>query len=234
MKRTHRSRPSSGWTDPYFAVGLLIPLCVGILLVAPWSGSTPDPDVAGVARALDTLEISHRRGAGPVMVVEFADFACDGCAAAHELTEPLLASHVQRGAATHVVYDIPLTGNPAGLAAARVGLCLGADPAADLWRFRDQVYRHRDQWRHASDPLPALVSLAAAAGADPARLAVCLDVEAEREVLRLEAGVQAAIQGGIASIPLWTVDGVRVGPRTFARALEEAAAQNPEGGMPSP
>jgi protein-disulfide isomerase len=232
MKRTRRSRPRFGWPDPYFAIGLFIPLGVGILLVSPWSEPPPDPDVTAVARSLDTLGISHRRGEGPVIVVEFADFACDGCAAAHELTEPLLASHVQRGDVTHVVYDLPLTGNPAGMVAARVGHCVGADPAANRWRFRDQVYRYRDEWKHASDPLPPLVDLATAAGADPTRLSLCLDVEAERQVHRLEAGVQTAIQAGVSSVPLWTVDGRRVGARTFARALAEAAAGNSGVGVP--
>jgi hypothetical protein len=44
--------------------------------------------------------------------------------------------------------------------------------------------------------------------------------------------VQTAIQAGITSVPLWTVDGRRVGARTFARALAEASAGNPEVGVP--
>jgi protein-disulfide isomerase len=118
-------------------------------------------------------------------------------------------------ARTHIVYDLPLTGDPAGLVAARVARCLGADPASDPWRFRDQVYRSRDEWRHASDPLPPLINLAYAAGADPARLAVCLEVEPERQMHRLEAGVQTAIQAGVTSIPLWVERGTFVAFRLF-------------------
>lgn len=108
-------------------------------------------------------DASHKQGAGPVQVVEFGDFQCPACGAAHPNVKQLLKDF--DGKVAFYFRNYPLTNiHPNALAAAEA-----AEAAGDqnkYWEMHDKLYEAQTEWSTLSNPTDKFVEYATALGLD--------------------------------------------------------------------
>lgn len=216
--------------DPYFAIGVLAALLVGAAIYAKRSGS-PGPlaevpaTVLAELKSLKLMETAGPAGAR-VKVVEVGDYECPACAAAHEKTWPVIQRYLRDGSVSFSAYDLPLPSHRNAIPAAVAAGCTAAQSEERFWSYRDRLFRNRDRWVGAYPVEPALVRLAAEAGADTAALRSCVEREGSQRAEALTRAWTAASAEGVRAIPAWTVNGKTVAwpdlEPAIRNALEEA------------
>jgi protein-disulfide isomerase len=165
------------------------------------------------------------RGEAPVTLVEYGDFQCPYCYAAHPI---VLALEKQLGANLRFVFrNFPLTElHPHALHAAEAAESVAAqagEPA--YWRMHHAIYEHQQDSPDALDDAH-LARYAAEAGGDPDQVA--LDLDNEAQVKRVRSDFESGVRSGVNGTPTFFINGVRfegdwTNVRQFASALEDAA-----------
>lgn len=83
---------------------------------------------------------------GEVVVIEYADFACPGCASFSELGKQLVNDESVAGGVKFIFRNLPILGNYS------VEAAVAAEAAADqgkFWQMHDQLYSNQTVWRLA-------------------------------------------------------------------------------------
>lgn len=168
------------------------------------------------------------RADAPVTLVEYGDFQCPYCFAAHPI---VVALQKQLGANLRFVFrNFPLNElHPHALHAAEAAESVAAhagEPA--YWRMHHAIFEHQQDSRDALDDAH-LASYAAQAGGDPDQVA--LDLENEAQVKRVRSDFESGVRSGVNGTPTFFINGVRfegdwTNVRQFASALEGAAHSN--------
>jgi protein-disulfide isomerase len=160
----------------------------------------------GQTADLESVGVILGRTDAPVVIVEYADFACSACAEFAGDTWPaLLHDYVETGVVRwHLVpFELGFRNSEEG---ARAGMC--AASLDRFWPMHDLLYARREEWEGERRPKAALVAIAIDAGVDPAAFQACYESDAMREPL--EAANRAARSEGIRGTPTFFVNGVRV------------------------
>ncbi len=160
---------------------------------------------------------NHVRGpaAAPVTLVEYGDYECPPCGAAHPVVGELRRRLGDR--LRFAFRHFPLAGiHPHATDAAEAAEAAGAQGA--FWEMHDRLYRRQDRLEPED-----LVGLADALGLDPGRFA--RDLETRAHAARVRADVASGERSGVEGTPTFFVNGRRhTGPhdaRTLAAALDE-------------
>jgi protein-disulfide isomerase len=142
---------------------------------------------------------------GPLVVVEFSDYACPFCAKAHDETKALLAGRTD---VTLVKRHFPLDSkcnpavkrpiHPQACELARAAIC--AEEQGKLQAMDDALFRNQAAKRPVEE-------VAAAVGLDPERLRRCL--AAPSTDARLRSDIDAALRAGLDATPTYLVQGRR-------------------------
>ncbi len=186
------------------------------------------------AQTADLTSVGHARGSvdAPVVVIEYADFACSACAVFAETTWPTIErDYIATGIVRwHLIpFELGFRNSREG---ARAGEC-----AADLggfWPMHDLLFDRRSDWEGERRPENALVALAVEAGLDEDAFRRCYDGKDDSDGRdRIEAANRAAKGDGVRATPTFFINGFQVQgalpPETFAELIEAARARTPNG-----
>jgi protein-disulfide isomerase len=156
VDRSKRSRPSqsSTLTPFYLVIGAVAVIGIGVLAFNVFGRQAPvvspvdvEIDPAELAR---TPGVSIGRADAPVVIYEFADFQCPGCAQFAMFTAPLIKERlVAEGLVRYVYYDFPLAHFRHSFLAARAARC--ADEQGRFWDYHDVLYGRQPSWSALPD-----------------------------------------------------------------------------------
>jgi len=133
----------------------------------------------------------------PVTIVEFSDFECPYCGAAHDTVEQVMSSYA--GKVRLVYRQFPLNFHPHAEKAAEASLC-----AADqnkFWEYHDVLFKNQKRL----DPTD-LKAHAGEVGLDAQKFGQCLD--SGQMKARVDADQQAGLQAGVGGTPAFFINGV--------------------------
>ncbi len=121
-----------------FGVGLLLVLLLGYQYWTDRADSRPIFSFEGVTRP-QVYKESPQRGSGDVILFEYADFSCPGCATQQKTIQEIMQTYGFR--VTHVWKDFPFR-SPISLDAAKAGRC--AHEQGKFWQYHDYIFAHQD------------------------------------------------------------------------------------------
>jgi protein-disulfide isomerase len=177
---------------------LLVIVAAGTLLWKVYHPASMAPTSRPPVERVEGLTISgssvtHVRGTGAVVLVEFTDYECPFCARHAQKTGPSIKERLlDAGEIQHVVFNFPL---PMHSRAEKAGEA--AECAAEQGRFWEMHERLFDA--PMALEIPDLVAKADALGLDATRFAQCLKDGVARA--RVRADVEAGQRLGVAATP---------------------------------
>lgn len=159
----------------------------------------------------------------PVTIVEYASLTCPHCATFHKDTLPRLkAEWLDTGKAKLVFRDFPLDG--VALRAAMLARCM---PEDRYFPVLDILFKSKENWAHARDPLAALGGIGRLSGLSQEAVDACFRNEALQKAILAKA-FEAQQQQKIESTPTFVVgtETIRgaVPYEEFDRVLKKAAS----------
>lgn len=106
---------------------------------------------------------SHKTGSGSVQMVEFGDYQCPACGAAHPNVKQLLKDY--EGKITFYFRNFPLT-NIHKNAMAGANAAEAAGDQGKYWEMHDKLYESQKEWSDLADPTDTFVGYAKGLGLD--------------------------------------------------------------------
>jgi protein-disulfide isomerase len=224
--------PSRPGRQPRARAGLLrcaasaaIAIAAAVPAGKPAAAQTATPHPGTTAAGQPATGHAKGRADAPVIVLEFADFACGECARfAAETLPAILNEYVAAGLVQFrfVPFNLGVF-RPGGLAA-RAAECAARQDA--FWPMHDVLYARQREWLARGGQRDRFRRWAGELGLDLARFDACLDDDTIRE--RLDANTDTARTRGVRATPtFWIGDAVLVGAATadrFREVLDAAIA----------
>ena len=175
---------------------------------APDSASLPvaDESAAPFPAELDRYGVSVGSEEAPVVVREFADYQCPGCANFAEASQRLKREYVESGQVRFVYFDLPLRQHANAMPAAMAARCAGDQDS--YWGMHDKLYGLQIEWSGSGDPLAIFTRYANELGLDERRFRRCMTTELHRETI--EQSAEVAQQMRVMSTPTVMVDNIRL------------------------
>jgi protein-disulfide isomerase len=132
-----------------------------------------------------------------VTIVEFSDFECPYCGAAHDTVEKVMNDYA--GKVRLVYRQFPLSFHPHAAKAAEASLC--ALDQGKFWEFHDVLFKN--QKKLAPDDLKAH---ATSVGLDGQKFGACLDSGEKKKAV--DADEAAGAQAGVGGTPAFFINGI--------------------------
>jgi uncharacterized membrane protein/2-hydroxychromene-2-carboxylate isomerase len=188
-----------GATAGVLVAGVAVVLLVAALYPRYWSRAVPRAAGSEVPSGVSSVAMS----AGPIVIVEFSDYACPACARAHAENKVLLAGRPEiRVVRRHFPLDsicnpaLSRRMHPGACDLARVGIC--AEAQGKLEATEDGLFANQV----AKRPVEEVVR---AAGVDLEKLKACLAAPETEE--RLRSDIEAGIRAGLKATPTFIIGG---------------------------
>jgi protein-disulfide isomerase len=226
-------------TPFYIALGVVA--LIGVVVIASQTMGRGTPAMSPVAVDIDPSEVARAPGIAigredaPVVIFEFADFQCPGCAQFATFVAPLVKERlVEPGLVRYVYYDFPLPMHPHAFLASRAGRC--ANEQGRFWDYHDVVYARQPRWSAMRDATDYFVTMAEDIGLNRREFEGCLrsDRYAEEVTRNLRLGESLGVSG----TPTLFINGRRLERIPNFRELEQLvmaeAGQGPRPGDTSP
>lgn len=155
---------------------------------------------------LDKYGVSIGPADAPVVVREFADYQCPGCAVFADSAERLRSEYVDTDKVRFVYFDMPLPQHQNAVPAALAARCAGDQDA--YWRMQELLFDRQGQWQDAQDPKAVFSGYAGELGLQEEPFRQCLRGERHRGAV--ERSMQAAQRMKVSSTPTVYVDNVQL------------------------
>ncbi|KAB7627772.1 DsbA family protein [Alkalilimnicola sp. S0819] len=221
LQGEHKPRDKRGGKGGMIAVLVLVLLVVAAFL---WWLSIPRvPPADELPRAeagagpfpaeLDRHGISVGAADAPVVVREFADYQCPGCANFAPVAERLKNEYVDSGQVRFVFFELPLRQHANAVPAAHAARC-AADQDA-FWPMQQRLFDDQNDWSGRGNPVPRFAVYAGELGLDRDEFEACM--ESERHRSAINASLQVARQLGVSSTPTVVVDNIPLARPTWPR-----------------
>jgi len=133
----------------------------------------------------------------PVTIVEFSDFECPYCGAAHDTVEQVMNTYA--GKVRLVYRQFPLSFHPHAAKAAEASLC--AADQGKFWEFHDVLFKNQKKLEPAD-----LKAHASEVGMDAQKFSQCLDSGEKKKAV--DADQQAGLAAGVGGTPAFFINGV--------------------------
>lgn len=189
--------------------------------------ASQDPRVA----IADTARIMGDSTA-KVWLVMASDFQCPACKHWHDnFSAEIMRDYVATGKVRFAYTNFPIDQlHPNARAAAEAAMCAGAQ--GKFWAIHDRLFATQTEWAAETDPIPAIRTLASAAGVDVAAWDQCLADDVMLAVV--EGDRTRGRSNGVNQTPYFFIGDRKVGgavPASFMRpmldsALMQAGVQN--------
>jgi protein-disulfide isomerase len=193
--------PRSSLLPFYVILGIVAVAGIGVLAYQMLGRA--QPATRPVMVAMDPADLARARGIAmgpedaPVVLYEFADFQCPGCAQFAMFMKPLIEERlVEPGLVRYVYYDFPLVGiHPNAFLASRAGRC--AEEQGQFWPYHDVLYGRQPTWSAMRDPSDFFVQVAGDVGLDRRAFESCLrsDRHAEEVTRNMQLGESLNVRG---------------------------------------
>ncbi|MAL97801.1 MAG: disulfide bond formation protein DsbA [Alteromonadaceae bacterium] len=143
-----------------------------------------------------------------VVVREFADYQCPGCASFASVAKRIKDEFVASGDVRFVYFDFPLVDiHDNAMLAAQAARCAGDQ--GNYWAMHDRLFAQQGEWSTNHNAKGVFVRYSEELGMNPARLQRCLDTELHRE--DVEASLALAKRMGVRSTPTVLVNNIPMG-----------------------
>lgn len=224
-----RGRPRRGRLsiDPYFVAGTLcVAVVFGVLFLRNRQAAERDiaPETLVQLTASPPVR-SLGRPEAPVHVVEFSDYECSACAAAHRALWPLLEQGVRDRLVRYEVRDLVLPSHAGALTAAIIAECGARQDSTRYWSMRDAVFENQSTWSLSFPIDRPLLALVSKSGIDSTAVRGCMDRHGGEIAARIRRSWRVAAAGGIDFTPLWLVNRKPVPWPQLAEVVRSAAKQ---------
>jgi protein-disulfide isomerase len=133
----------------------------------------------------------------PVTIVEFSDFECPYCGAAHDTVEQVMSSYA--GKVRLVYRQFPLSFHPHAAKAAEASLC--AADQGKFWEYHDVLFKNQKKLEPTD-----LKAHATEVGMDGQKFGQCLDSGDKKKAV--DADQQAGLQAGVGGTPAFFINGI--------------------------
>lgn len=167
---------------------------------------------AAPVRAQGTIDVSragYDRGdaEAPIVIVEFADFACSACGLFARETLPALHRDWVASGRARVKYIPFILGIfPRAMDAAEAAECAAEQDS--FWPMHDMLYGAQREWTGAAEPRAKFVEFARRMALDVSRFEACIDGDRHRATI--QANTRIAQQLKIRGTPTFFVNGARI------------------------
>ncbi len=164
------------------------------------TGPAPVGDKTKVIR-----DNSHKQGTGSVQLVEFGDFQCPACGAAHPNVVKLMKDY--EGKVTFYFRNFPLTQiHKNAVASAQAAEAAGEQ--GKYWEMHDKLYEVQKEWSEESDPTEKFVGYAKDLGLDTEKFKNAVVDEKFKTIIDQDSADGTALN--INSTPTFLVNGTQV------------------------
>jgi protein-disulfide isomerase len=133
----------------------------------------------------------------PVTIVEFSDFECPYCGAAHETVEQVMNAYA--GKVRLVYRQFPLSFHPHAAKAAEASLC--AADQGKFWEYHDVLFKNQKKLEPTD-----LKAHATEVGMDGQKFGQCLDSGDKKKAV--DADQQAGLAAGVGGTPAFFINGI--------------------------
>ncbi len=162
---------------------------------------------------------THKTGTGPVQLVEFGDYQCPACGAAHPIVKQILKDY--EGKVTFYFRNYPLTNIHRNAQAS----ALAAEAAADqgkFWEMHDLLYDKQKEWENLTtdNARKKFVEYATGLGMDGARLEKAITEAQFEDIIAQDLADGTAL--AVNSTPTFYVNGTKFAGGSNYPALREA------------
>lgn len=140
----------------------------------------------------------------PVVVREFADYQCPGCARFAGVVDQLKSEYIDTGKVRLVFFEMPLAQHNNAMPAAIAARCAGNQDA--YWGMHDALFANQAGWSAASNPVDMFTGYAEELGLHEGRFQRCMMSEQPRT--EVENSLAVAGQLRVTSTPTVIVDNV--------------------------
>lgn len=175
--------------------------------------TTPVPVQLEAADLQRVQGIAVGREDAPVVIYEFADFACPGCAQFATIVTPhIKQQYVEQGHVRFVHYDFPLTSiHPTAFLAARAGRC--AHEQGRFWEYHDLLYEQQRSWAGVEEPSDLFVDYAGQVGLERRAFETCL--RSDRYAVEVSQNMQLGEALNVPGTPTLYINGRRAQIRSL-------------------
>jgi protein-disulfide isomerase len=133
----------------------------------------------------------------PVTIVEFSDFECPYCGAAHDTVEQVMSAYA--GKVRLVYRQFPLSFHPHAAKAAEASLC--AADQGKFWEYHDVLFKNQKKLEPTE-----LKAHATEVGLDAQKFGQCLDSGDKKKAV--DADQQAGLAAGVGGTPAFFINGI--------------------------
>jgi protein-disulfide isomerase len=194
-----RSR-TVGWG--VLALALLLLFLEGSLALGSYLAAQVGTPLAQSTTALG--QYAYGEPKAPVVVTEYADFQCPGCAEFAALDRSaFLRSELRSGKVRFVFADYPLPFHTHAEDAAVAARCAGE--AGKFWAYHDALFERQDRWAHSKYAHAQFLMMASKLHIPLGPFTRCLDSAAPRAFVRASVARGNALK--MPGTPSFTVNG---------------------------
>ena len=180
--------------------GAILLLVGGVFLATRQHSPTPTTTVDS---SLLVNSDSHQTAteSARITLVEFGDYQCPACGAAHPVLKQLLAKY---GDHVNLVFrNFPLTQHKNAYLAAEAAEAAGEQ--GKYWPMHDLLYDRQKDWAEAADPLPLFVEYAKSLELDPSKFSKSL--QDHKFITVIQTDLTEGNKSGVNSTPTFFING---------------------------
>jgi len=138
-----------------------------------------------------------------VTIVEFGDYQCPACGAAHPIVKQMLEAYKNNKDVNFVFRNFPLPQHKNARVAAEAAEEAGAQDK--FWEMHDALYEHQSEWSDSDDALSAFANYARQIGMDADKLRQEVGKSAFEDAI--QADVNDGNAAGVNSTPTFFING---------------------------
>lgn len=179
----------------------------GVLLAIFFNPQKVEPGQPVDSQSL-IRETSHmtKQASAKVNLVEFGDFQCPGCKAAHPRIKELLNIYKDNNDVNFVYRHFPLSGHPNARPAAEAAE--SAAKQGKFWEMYDILFEKQDEWGPLQDPTDMFVSYAKSLGLNENDFKVSLTQHLLSDVVNADFSDGQAVK--VTGTPTFFLNGVKI------------------------
>jgi protein-disulfide isomerase len=190
-------------------IGIAAVAIVGFIIFAMAQPKPIEP-TASIDDTLLIREGSHMTGSidAKVQIVEFGDYECPACAAAHPGVKQLLAEYKDNPNVNFVFRNFPLPMHKNAIASAKAAEAAAAQ--GKFWEMHNMLYEKQEEWAESGKAIDIFANYATTLG---------LDVETFKDGVRgnaysaiIKADQDDGRELGVSGTPTFFINGMQVSP----------------------
>ena len=186
-------------------IAVIVAGMIGVFVTFNKSGTSTTVDSGKLVRA-----DSQKEGTGPVQLVEFGDYQCPSCGAAHPTTQKILKDF--EGKVTFVFRNFPLeTIHKNAMVAAKYAQA--SSKQNKFWEMHNKLYESQTEWSELADPTTKFAEYAKALGMNADQLKKDANESAVADYIKRDMDDGTALS--VTGTPTFFVNGKQVAKNDY-------------------